>query len=402
MTNHEQMSDGKAVGSNGVVKPSYRLNDGPQLSDYTGTTRMMEPKAEGQSTDTTKANHRRARSDLKLIYKHLQASVFLSDTRTTVPMLHKLHASVFTTEDKVTEELCDFDPQTEKLTKTVLDDRTGGAGAKSEILESLSKKVADGGERLFTLVPAMSTAPELSRLISGDTPCAEVSTKFRPVNVSASRHTGSPGLILRPAANRRGFFRLDVDSAPRLGISASLASFCARHWFSLYRRRLLVEHLCFLYGQSYKVPSENCQFFLTTVKYLGFNFDASGRHPDPENIRGTQQMPPPKDVPSLRSFLGLISYYSAVLPVLHNIRPPLNRLLGKDIPWCWSEECEEAFCKLKTMLSSGPMLRDEWPLGPDFRPIRSQLDARPASVPNFWPVMCWIVFSTIAAHDCKP
>jgi hypothetical protein len=79
----------------------------------------------------------------------------------------------------------------------------------------------------------------------------------------------------------------------------------------------------------FRLRPEKCQFFLRSVKYLGFIFDASGRHPDPENIRVIQQMPAPKDVPSLRSFLGLISYYSAFLPSLHNVRAPLNHLLVK-------------------------------------------------------------------------
>ena len=46
-----------------------------------------------------------------------------------------------------------------------------------------------------------------------------------------------------------------------------------------------------------------CQFSLRSVKYLGFIFDDSGRHSDPENIRAIQQMPAPTDVSSLRSFL---------------------------------------------------------------------------------------------------
>ncbi|VDD83186.1 unnamed protein product [Mesocestoides corti] len=96
--------------------------------------------------------------------------------------------------------------------------------------------------------------------------------------------------------------------------------------------------------------------FLTSVKYLGFIFDATGQHPDPENIHAIQQIPSPKDVPSLRSFLELISYYSAFLPSMNNVRPPLNHMLGKDVPWVWSDDCETAFCQLKSMLSSDLLL----------------------------------------------
>ncbi|BHF71048.1 hypothetical protein SprV_0401410200 [Sparganum proliferum] len=53
---------------------------------------------------------------------------------------------------------------------------------------------------------------------------------------------------------------------------------------------------------------------------------------------------------------GLISYYSAFLPSLHDVRGRLNRLLQKDAPWCWSADCEKAFTQLKSMLSSNQLL----------------------------------------------
>nr|VZI46296.1 unnamed protein product [Spirometra erinaceieuropaei] len=58
----------------------------------------------------------------------------------------------------------------------------------------------------------------------------------------------------------------------------------------------------------FRLRADKCQFFLDSIKYLGFVFDANGRHPDPENIRAIQRMPAPKNVSQLRSFLGLISY----------------------------------------------------------------------------------------------
>nr|VZI23548.1 unnamed protein product [Spirometra erinaceieuropaei] len=106
----------------------------------------------------------------------------------------------------------------------------------------------------------------------------------------------------------------------------------------------------------FRLRADKCQFFLDSIKYLGFVFDVTGRHPDPENIRAIQQMPAPKNVSQLRSFLGLISYYSAFLPSLHDVRAPLNRLLQKDASWCWSPDCEKAFAQLKSMLSSDLLL----------------------------------------------
>nr|VZI25908.1 unnamed protein product [Spirometra erinaceieuropaei] len=106
----------------------------------------------------------------------------------------------------------------------------------------------------------------------------------------------------------------------------------------------------------FRLRADKCQFFLESIKYLGFVFDVTGCHPDPENIRAIQRMPAPKNVSQLRSFLGLISYYSAFLTSLHDVRAPLNRLLQKDAPWCWSPDCEKAFAQLKSMLSSDLLL----------------------------------------------
>ncbi|BHF57618.1 hypothetical protein SprV_0100056000 [Sparganum proliferum] len=105
-----------------------------------------------------------------------------------------------------------------------------------------------------------------------------------------------------------------------------------------------------------RLRADKCQSFLDSIKYLGFVFDVNGRHPDPENIRTIQRMPASKNVLQLRSFLGRISYYSAFLPSLHDVRAPLNRLLQKDAPWCWSPDCEKAFAQLKSMLSSDLLL----------------------------------------------
>ncbi|CAH8596854.1 unnamed protein product [Schistosoma turkestanicum] len=106
----------------------------------------------------------------------------------------------------------------------------------------------------------------------------------------------------------------------------------------------------------FRLRPEKCQFLLQSVKYLGFIFDADGRRPDPENIRAIKLMPTPTNVSELRSFLGLISYYSAFVPSMHDIRAPLNCLLQKHSTWNWNKECDAAFGKLKSIISSELLL----------------------------------------------
>ncbi|GAA57751.1 hypothetical protein CLF_113155, partial [Clonorchis sinensis] len=47
------------------------------------------------------------------------------------------------------------------------------------------------------------------------------------------------------------------------------------------------------------------------------------------------------------------------------------------------------------------ILGHDWLLGPDFRPIRTELDAELANVPNFWSVLRGIGFLAVAAPDCE-
>ncbi|KAK4468996.1 hypothetical protein MN116_000138 [Schistosoma mekongi] len=60
----------------------------------------------------------------------------------------------------------------------------------------------------------------------------------------------------------------------------------------------------------FQLQKQKCEFFLQSVKYLGFIFDKQGRRPDLDNIHAITQMPAPTDVATLRSFLGMIGYYS--------------------------------------------------------------------------------------------
>ena len=45
------------------------------------------------------------------------------------------------------------------------------------------------------------------------------------------------------------------------------------------------------------------------VKYLGQILDAQGIRPDPDKIAPIVSMPPPHNIPKLRSYLGAINYY---------------------------------------------------------------------------------------------
>ncbi|BHF58195.1 hypothetical protein SprV_0100114500 [Sparganum proliferum] len=94
----------------------------------------------------------------------------------------------------------------------------------------------------------------------------------------------------------------------------------------------------------FRLQADKCQFFLDSIKYLGFVFDVNGRHQILKTFGPSNGCLPSR------------IYYSSFLPSLHDVRAPLNRLLQKDAPWCWSPDCEKAFAQLKSMLSSDLLL----------------------------------------------
>uniref|UniRef100_A0A5S6QND2 RNA-directed DNA polymerase n=1 Tax=Trichuris muris TaxID=70415 RepID=A0A5S6QND2_TRIMR len=106
----------------------------------------------------------------------------------------------------------------------------------------------------------------------------------------------------------------------------------------------------------FKIRPEKCQFGLQEVKYLGFIVDRHGRRPDPEKIAAIQRMPHPHDMPSLRSFLGLLSYYGVFVREMRNLRAPLDNLLKKETTFVWSTTCQAAFDKAKLILQSNLLL----------------------------------------------
>ena len=66
--------------------------------------------------------------------------------------------------------------------------------------------------------------------------------------------------------------------------------------------------------------------------------------------------PAPQDVTRLKSFLGLLNYYSKFLPNLSYTLAPLYRLLQKNTRWCWESEQRKAFQQAKESLTSDCVL----------------------------------------------
>ena len=95
---------------------------------------------------------------------------------------------------------------------------------------------------------------------------------------------------------------------------------------------------------------------MPSVEYLGHLIDARGIRALPGKVEAVQKAPPPQNVTQLRSFLGLLIYYTKFIPNLATILHPLNELLKADKKWEWTQDCSKAFTLAKEQLSSAEVL----------------------------------------------
>lgn len=102
-------------------------------------------------------------------------------------------------------------------------------------------------------------------------------------------------------------------------------------------------------------PSK-CAFALSSVKYLGHVLTKDGVQVDVSKTDTVRSFPIPRNQKELRSFLGLCNYYRKFVKGYSRITNPLTALLCKDTPFTWTEECQSAFDKLRTALTTSPVL----------------------------------------------
>ena len=101
---------------------------------------------------------------------------------------------------------------------------------------------------------------------------------------------------------------------------------------------------------------KKCQFARRKVEYLGHIVSEEGIATDPAKLEPVQRFPKPGDVNSLRSFLGLASYYRWFIPQFSKIAAPLYFLTKTGVPFDWTESCQESFEQLKQLLTKSPVL----------------------------------------------
>ena len=106
-----------------------------------------------------------------------------------------------------------------------------------------------------------------------------------------------------------------------------------------------------------KLKPSKCSLLKREVVYLGFVVSRNGVKADHSKVAAVQDFPRPDTVKKLRSFLGLSSYYRRFIPGYAKIAHPLHELTSTNKEFIWTDDCEEAFKRLKSCLVAAPVLR---------------------------------------------
>uniref|UniRef100_A0A096M5I9 Gypsy retrotransposon integrase-like protein 1 n=1 Tax=Poecilia formosa TaxID=48698 RepID=A0A096M5I9_POEFO len=103
---------------------------------------------------------------------------------------------------------------------------------------------------------------------------------------------------------------------------------------------------------------QKCTFRESSLRFLGHIISKDGILPDPDHSSAVRDAPPPHDLPSLRSFLGLISWYSKFLPNFATVVEPMRAVLREtaDSGFIWTQGADQSFKELKELLLKSPVL----------------------------------------------
>ena len=109
-------------------------------------------------------------------------------------------------------------------------------------------------------------------------------------------------------------------------------------------------------AEGIKFKISKCQFMKKEINYLGHRIEHNTIRPLQDNVAALKKVPPPKDLRSLRGFLGKINYYTKFVPNRAMLFHPLYQLLKKNVEWNWTEECQAAYEKVKEILTTSPAI----------------------------------------------
>ncbi|GJZ53895.1 hypothetical protein Tco_0608780 [Tanacetum coccineum] len=101
---------------------------------------------------------------------------------------------------------------------------------------------------------------------------------------------------------------------------------------------------------------EKCHLMVKEGIVLGHKVYSAGLEVDKAKIDVISKLPPPTNIKGVRSFLGHAGFYRRFITNFSKIARPLTKLLEKDTPFEFDDECQKAFELLKEKLTCAPVI----------------------------------------------
>ena len=109
---------------------------------------------------------------------------------------------------------------------------------------------------------------------------------------------------------------------------------------------------------------DKCEFPKKSIKFLGFIVNGKTVRPSKDIIDKASLFPVPKTRRQLQRFLGLANLNRRFVSNYSVSCAPLNPLTSSKVSFCWKNNHQEAFEKIKKQLSEGPgLMLPEWDNG---------------------------------------
>ncbi|XP_042396720.1 uncharacterized protein LOC121986852 [Zingiber officinale] len=108
---------------------------------------------------------------------------------------------------------------------------------------------------------------------------------------------------------------------------------------------------------------EKYYFMVKEGIILGHQISERGIEVDKAKIETIEKLPPPLNVKGVRNFLGHAGFFRRFIKDFSKISKPLTNLLIKDVEFCFDDDYNEAFKKIKSALISTPVIQaPDWKL----------------------------------------
>ena len=113
-----------------------------------------------------------------------------------------------------------------------------------------------------------------------------------------------------------------------------------------------------LESKGFSVNPLKCEFGVKETDFLGHWLTPIGVKPMRKKIQGILDMDEPKDYNTLRSFLGMVTYYRDMWPRRSHVLAPLTALVGTK-KFVWGPPQAKAFIQMKALIAKDTLLA--WP-----------------------------------------